>query len=208
MQRTQALPATIRDPAHGTTTLRRRGFTLIEIIVVTVILVIVGAMVIPRMTGRSVVTAQLAAEQTASALAMFAYRSSLSAQPVALRRDPEFGTIEVWLLDVDPEQPDQPPRWRLDRFSKPLTLPAGIVLSQVRINEQPLETQEWQVVATPSMPRPRIELVVASEEGDDEIAVILEPRASAPYLAQAGRTTEIVRVPIDLDSQGRAKELW
>lgn len=208
MQRTQALPATNDPTAHGAATLRRRGFTLIEIMVVTIILVIVGAIVIPRMTGKNVVTVQLAAEQASASLAMFAYRSSLAAQPVALRRDPEFGTIEVWVLDADLARPDQPPTWKIDRFAKPLALPSGTVLAEVRIDGQPLETQEWQVVSTPSMPRPRIELVVAAEEGDDEITIVLEPRASAPYIVQAGRTMEIGRVPIDLDREGRGKELW
>jgi len=208
MHRTQALPASTHHPAHGAATHRRRGFTLIEVIVVTVLLVIVGTIVIPRMTGKNIVTTQLAAEQTSAALAMFAYRSSLAAQPVALRRDPEFGTIEVWILDTDLAQPDQPPTWHIDRFAKPFALPAGIVLAEVRIDGQPLETQEWQVVSTPSMPRPRIELVVASEEGDDRITIVLEPRASAPYQVKPGSTMEIGRVPIDLDREGRAKELW
>jgi len=190
------------------TSARRQGFTLIEILAVAVILAIVGALVLPRLSGKSVVTAQLAAEQVSSLLGTFAFRSSLAGQPVSLLRDPDFGTIEVWILDIDPNRPDQPPAWRIDRFAKPLTLPEGIALSEVRIDGQRLVPEDWSVIAVPGMPRPRIELVLTSDKESEEITVVLDPRAGAPHRISAGGTTAIGRVPVDLDREGRGKELW
>ncbi|MBX3354728.1 MAG: type II secretion system protein [Phycisphaeraceae bacterium] len=190
-------------------TVHPRGFTLVEIMVVAIILAVIGAMVLPRLVGKSSVTAQLGAEQLASMLGTFAFRASLASQPVALMRDGELGTIEVWILDTDPSRPENPPDWRLDRFSRPLQLPEGVVLSEVVVNGQRLMPDAWRVVATPGIPRPLMEFVLASEEAGDEITVVLEPRATAPFfITRSGRTTAIGRTAYDLDREGREKEPW
>lgn len=187
---------------------RRRGFTLIEVLVVSIVLAIIGALIVPRIAGKSAITAQLGAEQMASMLATFAFRSTLADQPVALIRDGDSGAVEVWVLDINPDRPDLPADWRLDRFSKPLRLPDGVSLSDIRIDGQRLMPDAWRIVATPGVPRPRIEVAITTEEEGDEVIVVLEPRVSSPYFIHAGGTTAVGRVSIDLDREGREKELW
>jgi len=187
---------------------RRHGFTLIEVLLVAIVLAIIGAMIVPRLAGRSAVTVQLAAERVASMLSTYALRSSLAGQPVSLLRDGDTGLIEVWVLDIDPERPDLPPDWRLDRFSKPMLVPEGVTLTEFRANGERLMPDAWRVVSTPGLPRPRIEMLLTSDEDGSEVTVVLEPRGSAPYLIIAGKTDAIDRVPVDLDREGREKEIW
>ncbi|MFM7806416.1 MAG: prepilin-type N-terminal cleavage/methylation domain-containing protein, partial [Planctomycetota bacterium] len=51
----------------------RRGFTLIELIVVSALLAIVAALVVPRLTGMARREADVAAERLAELLSMFAF---------------------------------------------------------------------------------------------------------------------------------------
>lgn len=185
---------------------RANAFTLIEILVVAILLAIVGALIVPRLAGKQRLTTQLAAEQVSELLATLAFRSSLSSQPVALMRNIDNGAMEIWVLDGDPEQPALPPEWRFDRFTRPLILPEGVSLSSVRIDQMQLVPDEWRVVCTPGVPRPRIELVVTGD--DSEATVVLETRLSAPYTIQDGRSQAIGRTIVDLDREGRDRELW
>lgn len=185
---------------------RANAFTLIEILVVAILLAIIGAMIVPRLSGKPTLTAQLAAEQVSELLATLAFRSSFSAQPVALMRNIDDGALEIWVLDSDPEQPALPPSWRRDRFSRPLRLPDGVALTGVRIDHKQYVPDDWRMICTPGVLRPRIELVVSGE--DTEATVVLEPRSTAPYTIQDGRTTAIGRVTVDLDREGRDRELW
>lgn len=175
---------------------------------VGVILAIIAAMIVPRLSGRSTVTVQLAGEKVAAMLATYAFRSSLAGQPVGLLRDGDSGLIELWIMDTDPERPDMPPDWRLDRFSKPLLIPDGVVLTEVRIDGQRLMPDAWRVVSAPGAARPRIEMVLLAEQTNDEVTVVLEPRGNSPYLIIAGRTNAIGRAAVDLDREGREKEMW
>ncbi|MBM4111835.1 MAG: type II secretion system protein [Phycisphaerae bacterium] len=189
------------------TTRRVNAFTLAEILVVAVLLAIIGALLVPRLAGKPRLTTQLAAEQVAELLATLAFRSSLSAQPVALMRGLEDGALEIWVLDMDPERPDLPAAWRRDRFSRPLRLPEGVALTAVRFDEkQYVPDDDWSITCTPGQPRPRIELALSGDA--TEVSVVLEPRASAPFIVQPGSSNEILRTSIDLDREGREREIW
>jgi len=196
-----ARPSTLPMPYR-----RPNAFTLMEILVVAVILAVIGAMIVPRLAGQRTFTVQLTGERVAEMLGTFAFRSSLAGQPVALMRNPETAQLEIWVLDMDPEHPDRPAEWRPDRFSRTCVIPDGVAVLEVRANGQRLVPDEWRVIASPGIPRPRLEIVI----GDDatEITVVLEPRASAPYLTSEGRPQAIGRTPIDLDREGRERELW
>ncbi len=185
---------------------RPNAFTLLEILVVAILLAIVGALLVPRLAGKPTLTAQLAGEQVAELLSTFAFRASLSSQPVALMRHSEDGALAIWVLDTDPERPADPPEWRLDRFSRPLILPEGISVSMVRADTVQLVDDEWTIVATPGIARPRIELVLGN--ADTEVSVVLEPRASAPIISRVGDEAPAPRAPVDLDREGRAREIW
>lgn len=185
---------------------RPNAFTLMEILVVAIILAVIGALLVPRLAGRETFSTQLAGERTAEMLSTFAFRSSLAGQPVALMRDLDTAQVSIWVLDADPERPDLPAEWRRDRFSRVLDLPEGVSLLEVRVNGQRLVPDEWRIVASPGISRPRIELVVGNDTS--EVTVVLEPRATAAYMLWEGRTDAIGRVPVDLDREGRERLPW
>ena len=60
------------------------GFTLVEMLVVIVIIALIFSMSIPRFAGRDRRTLQLAADQVADLLTMYAQRASLGQKPVGI----------------------------------------------------------------------------------------------------------------------------
>jgi prepilin-type N-terminal cleavage/methylation domain-containing protein len=184
----------------------RRGFTLLELIVVSTLLALVAAMVVPRLAGMSRREADVATERMAELLSMFAWRDNTGVQQSAIWMNPDSGCVELWTQESDPDRPTDHPQWVPDRHVQPVRLPAGVQLEDVRADGQSLAGDEWRIVGTPGGQRPRIEMRIVAD--GFESVLVLEPGAGMPTRVDNGVVREGARATKDLDRSGLDREPW
>ena len=186
-------------PAH-------RAFTLAELVVVIVILAIAAVAVVPRLGGTARQEASNAVDRAAELVRLFAYREALGAQQVALWRDGADGRIHLIVKDRDPENPDEPPDWRADRFAAPVALPEGLELVDARIDDRRVDPGEWNFASVPGGTRPKIALRFVGHGVDS--SVVLPAGSPSVFRVDADKPDPFARDMIDLDRSGRGDEPW
>lgn len=184
----------------------RRGFTLLELVVVAALLALLAATVVPRLTGMARRDGDVAAERLSELLSLFALRDNSGSVQSAIFMNGDNGCVELWTKEFDPNQPKLPPEWVPDRFVQPIRLPDGVELAEVRSNGQLLSPGEWRILGSPSGERPLIQMHLVADGFDSVIT--LAPGASVPSRVDNGMQREGMRTPIDLDQQGRDREPW
>jgi prepilin-type N-terminal cleavage/methylation domain-containing protein len=183
----------------------RRGFTLLELIVVISILAVVSSVVIPRLRGLSKGKADVAVERLSELLSLFAWRDNAGSQQCAIYLNPDSGAIELWTLEPIPNRPTDPAQWMPDRFVQPVRIPEGVQL-EVMADGMRLDGSEWRIVGSPSGNRDLIEMHVIAE-GFDSL-LLLNPRAAMPTRIDNGKVVEDQRETRDLDARGMSREPW
>ncbi len=173
---------------------------------VVVILAIAAIMVVPRFLGTARQEADIAVDRVGELMRLFAYRQALGSQQVAIWRDSSDGRIQLLVMDANPENPDAPREWRMDRFAAPVRLPDGVEVTDVLMNDQRMRTDEWLLASVPGSLRPKLEIRIAGH-GVDATLVLLPGTASVARVDE-GREAPFVRVPIDLRQAGRDQEPW
>lgn len=208
MARAAAKPTTQTSwPALGSEPpVRTRGFTIIELLVVMVVLAIAAVAVVPRFMSTARQEADIAVDRVAEIMRLFAYRESMSSQQVGIWRDPATGRIQLLVMDINPSEPDAAPDWRPDRFAAPVVLPDEVSVVDVRVNDQPRRTDEFMIASVPGAQRPKIEMHLVGSGVD--ATLILPPGSPSVVRADADREAPLVRGPIDLDRAGRDQEPW
>ena len=184
----------------------RRGFTLLEMIVVVVILAILFSMSIPRFGGTQRRALQLASDQVADLLTMYAQRATLGQKPVAVAYDPDRRSIMLLVIDIDDDRPDQPADWQVDRLVTPVKLPDSVELLDARADGDPVDIALWPIANRPGKDRPTIEITLLGR--DRQVTVVLPSHAVAPRQVDPDRPEPALRMPIDLDATGRHREEW
>ena len=184
----------------------QRAFTLAELVVVVVILAIAAVAVVPRLGGTARQEASNAVDRVAELVRLFAYREALGSQQVALWRDGADGRIHLIVKDRDPENPDEPPDWRADRFAAPVTLPEGLELVDARIDDRRVDPGEWNFASVPGGTRPKIELRFSGHGVDS--SVVLPSGSPSVFRVDADKPDPFARDMIDLDRTGRDDEPW
>jgi len=184
----------------------RRGFTLIELIVVTIILGLVASLVVPRLVGMTKREGDVTAERLSELLSLFALRDNAGSTQSAIWMNPDNGCVELWNMQSNPDRPADPAVWVPDRFVQPVRFPVGVELADVRTNGEALSGSEWRITGSPSGERPRIEMHLIADQFD--CVLILEHGASIPMRIDNGVQREGGRVSIDLDQRGMDREPW
>ena len=181
----------------------RSGFTLLEIIVVIMIMVVMAAMILPRMTGNQNREFTLAVEKVNDVVLMFAHRVSTSNQPVALRYDPQTKQFEL----LTKKSEDGEYFWGLDPLAAPVKLPSWLDSDAITIfvDGEIADTTQWPITTTPGETRPLIEVALNWEEHSALIS--LPSHAMGPNIWFDGVGNDPL-IPIDLDAQGRGREEW
>lgn len=185
------------------------GFTLIEVIVAVAILAMLITMTVPRLTSHENRVLQLTADRIADLMMVYAQRGQLSGKPAGLWHDVSRNWIVLMVLEVDPAVPQDPALWRPDPAARPVKLPEVIPPAGVFVtaNGVPRDITQWPVATSPGEPRETIEINLLDTSGRST-TIILPSHAIAPYRLDDTRPQLIARTPIDLDSQGRAREDW
>jgi prepilin-type N-terminal cleavage/methylation domain-containing protein len=184
----------------------RRGFTLIELIVVTALLAIVAALVVPRLTSMSRREADVAVERLSELLSMFAFRDGSGAANSAIWLDPETGCVTLWALESDPANPTEEPEWVPDRHVQPVCMPSGVELDEVRLDGRSLAGMEWRIMGSPTGERSEILMRVIADGFESEL--VLAPGAGVPVRTDNGVVRGRLVSPIDLDQMGMDREPW
>lgn len=186
--------------------IRTTGFTLIEVIIATMILVLLAGMVIPRLGGISRRTEQLSVDRVADLLAAFSYRDSLASGTSAIEFNANQGTLMLLTLKKDPEYPSRPATWMVDTLAQAVDIPDSISVSAYEDGAL-LPNGDWTLLTNYDGTRPKIELEL---EGENVFATImLDPWAQVPTIIdELKNESAVLSDAIDLDAIGQDKDPW
>lgn len=191
---------------HRVRTPARSAFTLIEIILVVALLALIAGMIMPRLSGRSYRQAQVAAEEIADLLTLFAHRESMGHDNIAIAFDEGSGAVMLLELVGDPTLPDDLPRWEMDRYVSPVRLPEDMTIAGVREDDVRIDDRSWRIAVIAAQGRPTIEITLTSP--DLEVTVSLPSYALSAELLYPGDRANTARHIVDLDQQGLDREIW
>lgn len=182
----------------------RRGFSLLEVVVACSILAIVGAFALPRFIVVESQREEKAIVAIEDLLRMFAFRNSAGLQQVSLHYIRANSTLTLWIMDLNPLDPEGPRVWQQDRLSSPIEFPDDFVIERALVDGVPMTDDEWTIATNPDGSRPRIELFIEGKEKSAEL--VLETYTNSPV--RADDPDARVLQPIDLDAEGGAYDPW
>ncbi len=206
--------------------LRRSGFTIIEVIVTVIVLAVVLGVAAPRLLSGGGDRARVTAESVAESVSDVARRSGLGSERLAISYEhPDepgrSGVVRVLSFRVPPTErrDDGEPRWMDDPFIGAVEL-ERVELSRAVIDGVEIVRESFRVDIEPGQVRPdlRIELAeTGSNEGDagdvwaielpsyGSRAVLIDPRGEV--VGGAGGDAGRLR-PLDLDADGDGEAAW
>lgn len=182
----------------------RRGFSLLEVIVAVSILAVVGTLALPRFFVVESQREEKAIVGVEDLLRMYAFRNSAGLQQVSLHYIRDNSTLTLWIMDLNPLDPEGPMVWQQDRLSSPIELPDEFIIESALADGVPMSNDEWTIATNPDGSRPRIELFLQGK--DKRAQLVLENYTNSPVRADDPRAR--VLQPIDLDAEGGAYDPW
>ena len=185
---------------------QHRGFTLMEIIIVVLIIALFAGMIIPRMSGLGKRTEQLVADKIGDLLSAFGYRDSIASGSTAIEYSESDRTLVLLTLKTDPIDPDEPPVWSRDYLAPTVKIPLSISFRAMEDGKL-LPDSGWSIIAHNDGTRPKIELEIEGDAVDTSIT--LDPWATGPYVID-NTQDKIIMLPdaFDLDAAGQDREPW
>jgi prepilin-type N-terminal cleavage/methylation domain-containing protein len=195
----------IRSCASQTAQRGARGFTLLEIIVVTIVLAIIATLIVPRMTGNQQREFRATVDKVGDLLTMYGQRQNLGQKIVGIQHDARENALRLIELQDDGYGFAS---WRADPYVRAVQLPWFMSASDIDfyVDGEPYDCASWPLTSEPGQQRPMIEIYLRNE---GEIASIsLSPHGVSPIILNGANSSGISRRPIDLDAEGRAREQW
>jgi prepilin-type N-terminal cleavage/methylation domain-containing protein len=186
--------------------LRRRAFSLVEVLAVIVILAIVATVAVPRFSGWGDRQAREDAAAVADILSTAARREAQTIQKVAIEFRGDTG--EVAMLTLTRASLAEPGVWSRDPLV-PVAQMRSATFRSILVDGVELDPKHARVeFSGNSGARPFVDVTVAGDQGRSVWRVLLTPgsmqaRVSTPF-ADAGISEETV----DLDAVGRSGEPW
>ncbi len=180
--------------------------------VAVLLVALLATMIVPRMTGMDRRTFELAVDQTADLLMMFAQRDNIGQKSIGLWHDYDGrGRNELCLMVLDDEAGTGESDWRFDPFVKPVKFPEVVDGASLAVyaDDEYIDIRELpcRLRHTPGEDRPSLELVLQSVDGGRVATLILPQYAVAPIRAEEADILT-VRRRHDLDAAGRSREDW
>ena len=189
----------------------RRAFTLIEVIVAVVILAVLSAMIVPRLTRTTKAEHENAVAKMSDLLSMFAFRDATSSKQIALWQDPETGWFSMLTKDRDPLTTSEDGErskyeWVTDIRLSPVALPRGMELVGLSIDDVEVSGSDWLIPSVPGGGRPSVEMHLLS--GLIDTVLRLDSNSMVPTRLDTGGTAVQTREALDLDQYGTRDEKW
>ena len=193
-----------------TPTIRRsRGFTLVEVIVVAILLSFAALAVVPSLRANPSAKFQLATDQVMDLLSVYALRDRTGNAPVALQRQLDFQGMEVVsdrLALLVQDEIYGVTEWRIDPHVRPVELIEAISRDgiDVRLDGELIDTEGEPIAHRPGEDRPDILVLLRQEDLQLTSMIRLSPWSIAP--SRDGRAEAMDE--IDLDGLGRSEVDW
>ncbi|MCH2140714.1 MAG: type II secretion system GspH family protein [Phycisphaerales bacterium] len=190
----------------------RRGFTLIEAIVVTVMVAALAVVLVTRLTGASTRTFDLASEQLGDLVLMYAIRSEFAEEPIGIMVDTERNSVLLMIRRGDRD--DGNGGWVRDPSVREVVLPNTIPVTDMefRADGDWVDPTERPLSSLPGQPRPHIDIMMVSNDPRLERSrrLILMPTAWRPLVRDSILSEDAApsRRQVDLDMTGRWQEDW
>ncbi|MSR68991.1 MAG: prepilin-type N-terminal cleavage/methylation domain-containing protein [Phycisphaerales bacterium] len=189
----------------------RRAFTLVEVIIAVVILAILAAMVVPRMSKSVKAEHENAVSQMLDLLSMYAFRDATSSQQIAIWQDPETQWIALLVADRELEAAafdgDRTKfEWVTDRRILPVALPNGMAITDLLVDGIEVSGTDWLIPTVPGGGRPSVEMHLTSDSVNTVLR--LDSNATAPLRIDSGNTEVKLRESQNLDAYGSRSEKW
>ncbi len=183
---------------------RQRGFTMMEMIIVVIVLGLLATAIVPRMTGTDARRARISLEATEDLLTVLAHRSTISFHPVGLQYDGQANILRIMTLSVDPRT--ERAVWQPDQLADEVRYPADVRIERCYVDETPQSYASWLIEFPVQEVRPDVRLRLAGPGLD--VYCVLASHASTCRTVQTGEESEQASPLVDLDAQGREFDSW
>jgi prepilin-type N-terminal cleavage/methylation domain-containing protein len=185
-----------------------RGFTLVEMIVVMVIIGLLLTMIVPQLTGNPRRQFMLTVDQVGDLLTMYAQREMLGQKIVGISHDKYDNSLVLMTLDSPDLYNTARGEWRRDLFVKPVRFPTFMHETDVEIQAdgERLDTSQIPLSNEPGKDRPTIQ--IALRGANENAVLVLNPYSIAPEIITGTLNTTTGRDRVDLDATGRSREDW
>lgn len=186
----------------------RRGFTLVELVVVVVILAIAASVIMPRMFDRTRRDAEQSARSLSELVSALGTRATLGGQRLALRYDSRSNRLvpESWAFRGSPGDFSAEGEWVGDPILASVTL-EGLEIRSINVDGQALSPDSWRIESRMGAPAPVVSIGAGPPKSSTGWSIELAPgslRASMRPMDAPPTAANIV----DLDAQGLDKEAW
>ncbi|MCH2142887.1 MAG: type II secretion system GspH family protein [Phycisphaerales bacterium] len=192
---------------------QRRAFTLIEVILVTVMMALLATVVLVRFSGTEGRRFELAVEEIGDLLLMYAVRSEFAEDPVGISSNPDRNSLRLMLRRRTDET--APAEWVPDLSVQEVRLPASVDVSALEfvLDGDQMDPSDRPLTSIPGQPRPLMQVTVRSTDTrlPQEVVLTLAPTAWRPTISGGSGgllRNDTVRATEDLDNTGRWQEDW
>lgn len=189
----------------------RKGFTIMELVVVVVLLGVAAGMVVPRIVGGEDRKVRAGAERVAELLSALARRDAMLSQPMALLYDAERQRLVAQVLLRTKDNFGEPvSTWREDRLLPDADL-RGLKLVSVHADGAELDATSLRVEFDQFTARPSLRVVVSDEKdryfwNAEMGSSVLQAQVLSGDGKDAGGLGD-ARV-VDLDDTGLGETAW
>jgi prepilin-type N-terminal cleavage/methylation domain-containing protein len=183
----------------------RAGFSLIEVIVATVIIAVLASLIAPRFSNVASRRALASVNELGELISAAAVRDGITGQAVALEFDAPAGRLTL-LTPTSDDQRRALGAWRADPLSRPVDLD-GVSIESATLDRQELDPAHFRVEFPRTEARARLVVVLKQDAGESRWAVVLSPtgtRAQVMAPEDAFRDDDV----IDLDATGQGGGVW
>jgi prepilin-type N-terminal cleavage/methylation domain-containing protein len=192
-------------PTSPGATARPAAFTMIEVIVVSVLMVVLAAIIVPRVVGGASRQARVTVDAVRDLVTAAGQREALTSQAVALAFDAEApggGRLSVLSAPASGKPPGPDP------LLQPVAL-GELELERCDANGQTLSKRRWQVPLREGAIRPSLSLILRQADGARWIVSLPSEAASATATRVEGEAPlATTSASIDLDRAGKRGEAW
>lgn len=188
-----------------------RGFTLIELVVVLVLMAVITGVIAPRLASGGARAAEAEVRRAAELLSTAGRRDTLTSQQIAIDFDGESSQMKLLVLRM-PSAIDAArgasPDWADDPMTMHVELKEVMLLS-VSADGAALDPGKFRIEFRQSGVRPAVLMTFGQTEDRPAWTVSLPSGAfRAKVIAGEDRFADVEQTTIDLDRMGKGDEPW